>query len=396
MHGRQSWLRSDDFGSVSSFWKKKADWSDGSWSKARWHKRRDRDENDDDGGLDTPPVGVEEPSVPGEGPTAPVEPSPSQPEPAPAQPGPGGVELTRSTTPIRTTHDGQVIENIDLYVTSGDAITVMHDNVVIRNSRIHHEEGSGIVVDGARNVTIEYSEVINSSPPSGIDPETSTELYNILAYQAPDLNINNVTLRDGSSGVYLLESPNATLSQIEGYNFHGPFPRGQFVQFDKSEGGSLSDFYVVNDPNNSYPEDIISVYHSPNVTISRGLIDGNNSTSGVGVMFEGNSAGGRVENVDAVNQGNGAFSSYSPDVTFEATRSFDNIHGDQGRGWSESDALIWNVSNSGISISNSTYTNAGNPGNIVWDESKAVFVDVTEAPNATPMAPPVVNQFEWA
>ena len=59
-------------------------------------------------------------------------------------------------------------------------------------------------------------------------------------------------------------------------NFHGPFPRGQFVQFDKSGNSSLTNFYVYNDPAHSHPEDNVSVYYSPNVTISNGLIDGNN------------------------------------------------------------------------------------------------------------------------
>jgi hypothetical protein len=305
------------------------------------------------------------------------------------------VSLTHSTTPIHTTHDGQVIEGLDLYVNSGDAITVTNDNVVIQNCRIHYQDGMGVVVDGAHNVTIQNSEIINSSPPDGQNPETSPELYNIYAYQAPDLKVDHVTLRDGSSGIYLLESPDAQLSNLEGHNFHGPFPRGQFVQFDKSDGGSLTNFYVQDDPQHSMPEDNVSVYQSPNVHISQGLIDGNNSTSGVGVMFEGSSQGGTVNHVDAVHMADGAFSSYSPNVSFDYTRSFDNINTDQGRGAPASNALIWNVSNSGVSIDHSTYTHPANPGNIVWDDSKAVVANVTEAPDAHPMSSPVHNDFFW-
>jgi hypothetical protein len=349
----------------------------------------------------TPPVNASpDPSPsPGDGQT-PVPPVVSNPDPGtipdpttPTDPGsqPTPANLIHSTTPIHTTQDGQIIEGLDLYVDSGDAITVSNDNVIIRDCRIHYQDGSGVVVEGAKNVTIENSEIINSSPPDGQNPETSPELYNILAYQAPNLKVDHVTLRDGSSGIYLLESPDAQLTNLEGYNFHGPFPRGQFVQFDKSDGGSLSNFYVQNDPEHSMPEDVISVYQSPNVHVSQGLIDGNNSVSGVGVMFEGNSQGGTVDHVDAVHQGNGAFSSYSPDVSFDYTRSFDNIDADQGRGESASNALIWNVSNSGVSIDHSTYTHPANPGNIVWDDSKAVMANVAEDPNAHPMSPPVHN-----
>ena len=304
--------------------------------------------------------------------------------------------LTRSAKAIQSSYDGQVIEDLDLYVDSGDAIAVRHDNVIIRNVRIHHTEGSGIVVSSASNVTIENCEIINSSPPTGNGPETSTEIGNITAYASPNLTVDHVTLRDGSSGIYLLESPGATISNVEGYNFHGPFPRGQFVQFDKSGNSTLTDFYTYNDPAHSHPEDNISVYNSPNVKISHGVINGNNSPSGVAVMFEGNSAGGSVDHVDAIHQGNGAFSSYSKNVTFDYTRSFDNIATDQGRGLSMSNALIWNVSNTGISIHNSTYTNPAKPNNIVWDRNKAVLVDVRQDRNATPMDSPVHNHFDWS
>jgi hypothetical protein len=304
--------------------------------------------------------------------------------------------LVRSTKAIQSSYDGQVIEKLDLYVDSGDAITVTHDNVLIRNVRIHHRDESGVMVSSAKNVTIENCEIINSSPPTGNGPETSAGIINISAYDSANLTVNHVTLRDGSSGMYLLESPGATITNVEGYNFHGPFPRGQFVQFDKSGNSTLTNFYTHNDAAQSHVEDNISVYYSPNVKISNGLVDGNNSPSGVGVMFEGNSHDGAVHKVDAVRMGNGAFSSYSKNVTFENARSFDNIAADQGRGEPMSNALIWNVSNTGISIDNSTYTNPAKPNNIVWDRNKAVLVDVREDRNATPMDSPVHNHFDWS
>ena len=150
----------------------------------------------------------------------------------------------------------------------------------------------------------------------------------------------------------------------------------------------------MNPADSSRPEDIVSVIDSPNVTIARGVIDGDNSVSGVGVMFEGNSGGGKVDHVDAIHMGNGAFSSYSDNVSFNYTRSFDNIDADQGRGDSLSNALIWNVSGSGVSITNSTYTHAGNPDNIVWEDTNATVLDVKEAPTASPMSH-ITNVFDW-
>ena len=326
-----------------------------------------------------------------EAPTSTASTSTASPSTATTQPAPG---LTHTTTAIHSEYDGQVIENLDIYVTNGDAVTITHDNVILRNCRIHHVEGDGVSVSGATGVTIENTEVINADPPAGIAPETSADIINIRAENAADLTVQNTTVREGSTGIYLVNSPGADLSHVDGYDFHGPFPRGQFVQFNNSGNSSLSDFYAVNDAANSHPEDIVSVYASPNTTISNGVIDGNNSQTGVGVMFENGSTGGSVQNVDAIHQGNGAFSSYASDVTFDDTRSFDGINEDQGRGLPSSNGLIWNVSSGGVSILNSTYTNPGNPNNIVWDASKAVVADVEEDATATPMAH-IDNQFAW-
>jgi parallel beta helix pectate lyase-like protein len=314
--------------------------------------------------------------------------TPAQPAQA-AQP----VNLTHSTTAIQSDHNGQVIENLDLYVDHGDAVTITNDNVVLRNCRIHYADGNGVSVSGANHVTIENCEIIDTAVPSGTNQGTA-ERDNILVQSSPNLSVHNVTVRDGSTGMYLLDSPGANISHVDGYDFHGPFPRGQFVQLDKSGDSSVSDFYVLNEAGKSSPEDIVSVYASPNTTVSNGVIDGNNSQTGVGVMFEGGSTGGRVTNVDALHQANGAFSSYDSNVVFDHTRSFDNIATDQGRGTPSSNALIWNVSSGGVSVTNSSYTAPANPNNIVWDASKAVVADVHQDAAATPMAH-ITNHYDW-
>jgi hypothetical protein len=319
------------------------------------------------------------------------------PPPAETQPPTAGqpVNLTHSTTAIHSSHDGQIIENLDLYVDHGDAITITNDNVILRNCRIHYADGNGVQVSGANHVTIENCEIIDTAPPSGEQQGTNVDSNDINVENSPNLTVHDVTVRDGSSGMYLLNSPGANISHVDGYDFHGPFPRGQFVQFDKSGDSTLTDFYVLNHAGTSSPEDNVSVYASPNTTISNGVIDGNNSRTGVAVMFENGSTGGRVENVDAIHQGDGAFSAYNSDVVFDHTRSFDNINTDQGRGLNASNALIWNVSGSNVSILNSTYTDPANPNNIVWQARQATVVDVHQDPNATPMEH-IVNQYIWS
>ncbi len=140
-------------------------------------------------------------------------------------------------------------------------------------------------------------------------------------------------LTRGSSGIYLVECPDSQLSFLEGHDFRGPFPRGQLVQWDKSNNGLLADFPVINPPG-SWPEDNVNIYQSSNVTVRRGFIDGNNSPSGVGVIFDGGPSTGLVEDVDAVRMGNGCFSDYDggEGVVFRRTRCRDNICGSQGRG----------------------------------------------------------------
>ena len=300
---------------------------------------------------------------------------------------------TYSTTPIRTTYDGQVIENLDLWVSDGDAIRVDHKNVVIRNVTIHHADGNGIVVEDVSGVTVQNALIVNSDPPTGNGGETDPETTGIRVVNAANFTASHVTLQDSGTGIYLGQSPGAKLSYIEGHDFHGPFPGGQLVQFYQSPNGRLSDFAVTNDPGHSHVEDNVSIIDSPNVTIANGVIDGNNSPSGVGVMFEGDSQGGHVENVDVIHMGNGGFSSYSDDVSFVDTRSFDNIADDQGRGDPLSNAVIWNASGGNVTIADSTYTDPAVANNIVWGASSS-GAEVAAAPSATPMAA-IQNVFDW-
>jgi len=50
----------------------------------------------------------------------------------------------------------------------------------------------------------------------------------------------------------------------------------------------LEEWSCVND-DTAWTEDSISVWRSSNATLRNGLVDGNNSPTGVGVMFEGDS-----------------------------------------------------------------------------------------------------------
>jgi hypothetical protein len=290
---------------------------------------------------------------------------------------------------IRVERDNQVVELLRIESTSGPAIQVDgHTGVVIRNVAIRHAGGPGIEFSNAddlriENVSIEYT----AAPATGQNP--SSDLNNISGYSSARPTIINVRLTRGSSGIYLVESPDSKLTFIEGHDFRGPFPRGQLVQWDKSSNGSLEEFSVIN-PATSWPEDNVNIYQSTNVNVRRGFIDGNNSPSGVGVIFDGGPSTGLVEDVDAVHMGNGCFSDYDggEGIIFRRTRCRDNICGSQGRGAPSSNALMWcgHPDRTTLRIEQSTYFAACNPGNVVWPRESFAQIELTEG-DFTPRSP---------
>jgi len=304
------------------------------------------------------------------------------------------VKLARYNGTIKTTHDGQVIEQLDIY-SGGTGIEVLHKNVIIRNVRVHHEDGDGIRATGANNLLIQNVEVINTDPPLGQRPEEA-EYNNIELVNSPDVTIKNVTVREGSTGIYLVQSPRAEIDYVDGYDFHGPFPRGQFVQFNQSPDGSLTNFYTKSVGAESHVEDNVSVYASARTRIENGVVDGNSSRTGVGVMVEDGSPGTVVKNVDVIHQGNGGFSAYTDNVTFIDVRTFDSFNYDQGRGAPSSNGIQFVVNGHGVVFDDATYTRPGNPGNIVWQPKTPAMLDVKHDPGAVPMShEPYVNDWHW-
>lgn len=298
--------------------------------------------------------------------------------------------------PIQTTHDGQVIENLRIMSIGNAGLEITHDNVIVRNVEILHKGGHGIEIHGADNTHIENIHVIHTRAPAR--GKNTDEYNNIECIDSEGTRITRARLEDGSTGFYARSNcPETHLSFIEGYNFRGPFPRGQFVQFgEDSDRSILEDFYTKNDPAVAWTEDNISIWNAENVTIRRGLIDGNNSPSGIGVIFEHGS--GSAEDVDTVNMGNGCFSAADAhDVTFKNVRCRDNICGDlNGRGTSLSNALMFhsylNEYENNIRYSESSYWGSCND-NIAWDDETMVIKEFTER-NYQQRAPLMLS-FPW-
>lgn len=302
--------------------------------------------------------------------------------------------------PLVVTQDNAVIEKLRITSANGAALRIEGAaNVTVRNVEIFHAGGAGIEFVDAPHLHILRVHVVNTDVPAvGANP--SDELVNVVGESSPDVVIKRAKLERGSSGIYLLNSPRAHLQRIEGYDFRGPFPRGQLVQFDASDNAVLEDFYAENPTTTSWVEDNVSVYNSSNVTVRRGLLVGNNSPSGVGVMFEQhntNVSGGLCEDVDTVDMGNGSFSGYpARNITFRRTRARDNhCVGQGGRDAPLSNSLVWAGSpdSEHLKVLKSVYFNLCNPDNIIWDTDVFDAVSLKER-NFAPRAP-VHLSFCW-
>jgi hypothetical protein len=298
--------------------------------------------------------------------------------------------LTQSG-PVSANYNGQIIENLQITSNGQPAITVDgFSGVIIRNVVIRYKGAHGVKVNNAPDTRIEHVDIENIGAPAA-GPLSSSEQNNIQVDNSPRLIVENAKLSRGSAGIYMYGSPNSHLSFIEGYDFRGPFPRGQLAQWNNSNNSILEDFSVVNPQATSWVEDNVNIYGSPGAIVRRGLIDGNNSPSGIGVIFDGGeNATGLVQDVDAVRMGNGCFSNYAGGRgnVFERANCRDIICGSQGRPWNDnpskygpmSGGLMYTgtggVGNYGLQIKDSKYYGAC--GGTVWPAESFTTVDLRE------------------
>ncbi len=296
--------------------------------------------------------------------------------------------------PLEIRENGRIVENLRITSTNGDAIRIVNaTDVIIRNVEIFHAGGAGIRIQNADRTQVDNVSITNTgAPPFGENP--SIDLLNIFINESSGVRISRARLWRGSSGIYLFNSPDAHMSWIEGHDFRGPYPRGQLVQFSNSDRGILEDFSVENPQNTSYSEDNINVFHSSDIVIRRGLIDGNNSTNGAAITSEhadGQWSGLLVEDVDAIRMGHGSFFAYpGHNVTFRRVRTKDNIcvsqnrrHADgskETRGPSSGGVIFGAESTStGVQLLEAQYWNPCNPRNIVYDKNAYDVQNYAEA-----------------
>src|ERR1700730_16190210 len=76
--------------------------------------------------------------------------------------------------------DEQVIENLDVDARSGNAVTVLHRRVTIRNCRIRHAGGHGVHAKDAAGLVLQDLEIDHvGAPPTGAGPSQDRNNVNI-------------------------------------------------------------------------------------------------------------------------------------------------------------------------------------------------------------------------
>jgi hypothetical protein len=174
------------------------------------------------------------------------------------------------------------------------------------------------------------------------------------------------------------------MSFIEGHNirgqdFHTGGAAGHFMDLAFNSGPLLiEDFSCINDPANSYVEDVINADGDVgSVTFRRGLLDGSNGISGSLMMIE-DTSNALIEDVDGAHFSNcayGAFTVNRPcaNTTYRRCRVKDQLYGNLGFGAPQSGGTVW-ISSTGCTNTrfesctdwNVNYTGIGG-GDHLWD-----------------------------
>lgn len=224
--------------------------------------------------------------------------------------------------PITTTQDDQVIEG--LHVTG--QVWIKHDNVILRNMLIEHssERPGGLVARQVKNLLIEDVSVKRvGAPPSG--PLADKNERNIFIEDVQGAVLNRIYTEDGSVGIFVTASDSVTVSGHQAVNPRGPFSHGQGFATNLSNSVLYEDFSIVSDRSIAWTADNVSVFQSSNVTVRKGIIDGNNDPSGGGVTFEQATGALLCQDVDVNNWSVGAFIAWDSDsVVFERANARSN------------------------------------------------------------------------
>jgi parallel beta-helix repeat protein len=199
----------------------------------------------------------------------------------------------------------------------------------------------------------------------------------VYLYNCNNITIDNNYFSKVSSGVYADHTQGGiVVNNNQFLNMMGPFPRGQFVQFNnvKGAGSSISNNRGENIIGQSYAEDAISLYQSAGTSASPILVKGNwirgggPSESGGGIML-GDNGGSYLYASDniLVNPGQfgmaisgGSYITMVNNSIYGKQQSFTNV------GIYVNDIGGWKTSNCKVTANKVKYYNKTNYQNNAW------------------------------
>ncbi len=201
------------------------------------------------------------------------------------------IDLSRMSLPPKgVRHQPMVLKGAEHRVLQGLRISNPNGNcleiiggydVTITNSEIGPCKGAGVVVRNAINVTIKES-YLRDSGGKLID-----------ALNVKNLSVRRNQIARGTAGVYAQQSTGVEVLENRFLNMKGPFPAGQFVQFNEVTGAFNRIFCNLgeNQMGQSNPEDAINVFKSSGTPESYLQVYGNKikgggpSKAGGGIML---------------------------------------------------------------------------------------------------------------
>ena len=244
------------------------------------------------------------------------------------------------------TYNGQsdfVIENLSFTNMSGNNLTIFNgSNITIRNCYFSVSKGIGVELENCSNVTIE-----------------------------------NCFFANNKSGVYATSCSGIKVNNNQFINAQGPFPRGQFVQFNSvtGSGNSVSGNRGECFRGESYAEDLVNMYRSNGtsgspVLVKDNLFRGGGPSPSGGGLLSGDFDGGYVvvENNKLVFPGNYGISiAGGNNITLR-----NNAVYSERRPWTNVGIYVWaqqGASCSQITVegNKSTWTHKDGFSNPFWD-----------------------------
>ena len=198
---------------------------------------------------------------------------------------------TGTTAPVSTAPVSTAVT----YKASAAITMVGKSNVTIRGLAV-----PSITLNNCTNVRIVNCKI----GPSTID--------GVLIYNSTGVTVDSCLLSNVRTGVNAVQSTGIVFSNSQGKNMKGPYPHGQFVQYNNVTGGGnkILNNKFENIMGQSDPEDAISIYQSSGLASDPIVISGNSirgggpSHTGGGIMLgDGGGANVIAENNTLVDPG---------------------------------------------------------------------------------------------